>query len=211
MQLTSAPTFICDPIDGTTNFVHGYPYVCISLGLSINKIPVVGVVFNPWTSMLYTAVKGQGAYLDKTTRLPRKSKPEPLTGLNGALVAVEWGSDRKGNNFDIKTSTFRKLASEDGGMVHSLKSMGSAALNLCAVAEGTLDIYWEAGCWAWDVCAGMIILREAGGMVVDGNPGNWDPAVDGRKYLAVRAAAEGQKEIIEEFWGLIEGRFDYTT
>lgn len=67
------------------------------------------------------------------------------------------------------------------------------------------------GCWAWDVCAGWVILKEAGGIIVDGNPGSWDPAVDSRKYLAVRGAPEGkgQKEFVEEFWSYVEGRMEY--
>jgi myo-inositol-1(or 4)-monophosphatase len=129
------------------------------------------------------------------------------------LVAVEWGSDRSGNDFKVKSETFKKLAAtkeNGGGMVHGLRSFGSAALNLCGVASGGLDIYWEAGCWAWDVCAGWIILEEAGGMVVDANPGNWNPEVEGQRYLAVRGG-EGQKEIIEEFWGLVDGAFEVGT
>ncbi|KAI9889156.1 MAG: hypothetical protein M1814_005747 [Vezdaea aestivalis] len=210
MALTITPTFICDPIDGTTNFVHGYPYVSVSLGLAVNRKPTVGVVYNPFTSTLYSAISGHGAFKNRTTRLPIRSPPPPLSGLRGALVAVEWGSDRKGNNYDIKTTTFRKLAAEDGGMVHSLKSLGSAALNMCGVAEGGLDAYWEAGCWAWDVCAGWVVLEEAGGIIVDGNPGSWGVEVDSRRYLAVRAAKETeQKELVKQFWELIDGRFDY--
>lgn len=212
MHLTNHPTFICDPIDGTVNFVHGYPYVCISLGFTVSKRPVVGVIYNPFTTTLYSAIKGHGAFLNHNTRLPLKQKPEPLQGLSNALVAVEWGSDREGVNWDVKTKTFARLGmprEEGGAMVHSLRSLGSAALNLCAVACGTMDVYWEAGCWAWDVAAGWVILEEAGGMVVDGNPGGWKPEVDGRKYMAVRAAPSGQREIVEEFWGHVVGRFEY--
>ena len=95
-------------------------------------------------------------------------------------------------------------------MYTSLRSLGSAALNLCAVAAGQLDVYWEGGCWAWDVCAGWCILAEAGGLVAGGNPGTWHPELDSRKYLAVRGAPAGQKELVEEFWGVVgEGRMEY--
>lgn len=211
--LTAAPTFIVDPIDGTTNFVHGYPYVSISLGLAVEKVPVVGVVYNPFTRQLYSAVKGEGAYLHDTdgegrTRLPLRD-PTPLS-LANALIAVEWGSDRHGNDLAVKSDTFRRLCAtreEGGGMVHGLRSFGSAALNLCAVASGSIDAYWEAGCWAWDVCAGWVVLREAGGVMVDANPGNWEPRVEERRYLAVRAG-EGQRGFVEEFWSKVEGRFE---
>nr|KMM68805.1 inositol monophosphatase 1 [Coccidioides posadasii RMSCC 3488] len=215
MRLTNAPTFIVDPIDGTVNFVHNFPNACISLGFAIEKKAVVGVVFNPFTKTLYSAIRGKGAFLNRTTKLPLKGDNiEPLKGLSSALVGVEWGSDRHGTNWETKIRTFETLgkAREEGGaMVHSMRSMGSAALNLCAVASGYMDLYWEGGCWAWDVCAGWVILTEAGGIMVDGNPGGWNAAVDGRRYLAVRASknGEGQKEIVEEFWGQIKGKFDY--
>ncbi|GAD95802.1 hypothetical protein PVAR5_4448 [Paecilomyces variotii No. 5] len=213
--LTDAPTFIVDPIDGTVNFVHGFPSVCISLGLAIKRTPVVGVVFNPFTQTLYSAIRGKGAYLNKTTKLPLKgTNVEPLRGLSNSLIAVEWGSDRSGQNFETKVRTFEKLGKtreEGGAMVHSMRSLGSAALNLCSVAAGTLDLYWEGGCWAWDVCAGWVILTEAGGIIVDANPGEWTPRLDSRKYLAVRGSpnGKGQKDIVEEFWSHVQGRLDY--
>ncbi|KAH0566295.1 hypothetical protein GP486_000321 [Trichoglossum hirsutum] len=214
MKLTDAPTFICDPIDGTINFVHAFPNVCISLGFTIMKKPVVGVIYNPFQHRMFTAIRGCGAYLNLTTRLPLKARPEPLTGLTSALIAVEWGSDRSGRNWDTRCKTVRRLvgsAEEGGAMVHSLRCMGSAALNFCAVAAGYVDAFWEGGCWAWDVAAGWVILEEAGGIVVDANPGNWEPTVDGRKYLAIRAAPSGQKEIIEELWSNVVGTYDYTS
>ncbi|KAG5301975.1 myo inositol monophosphatase [Histoplasma ohiense] len=214
--LTDAPTFIVDPIDGTVNFVHGFPNFCISLGLTVNRQPVVGVVFNPSTAALYSAIRGKRAFFNRTTQLPLKgAATEPLRGLRNALIAVEWGSDRVGRNWETKLRTFERLGKteeEGGAMVHSMRCTGSAALNMCAVATGALDLYWEGGCWAWDVCAGWVIVTEAGGLVVDGNPGGWEGRVDGRKYLVVRPSpnGEGQKEIIEEFWSHIQGTFDYS-
>ncbi|KAI9803158.1 MAG: hypothetical protein M1833_001229 [Piccolia ochrophora] len=217
--LTAAPTFIVDPIDGTVNFVHGHPYVAVSLAFTVSFQPLVGVVYNPFTSSLYTAIRGRGAFLNRTTRLPlRPASSSPLPSLANALVAVEWGSDRSGANFATKCATFANLArvkfedGKTGGMVHSLRSLGSAALNFCGVAAGQLDVYWEAGCWAWDVAAGWVILEEAGGIVADAHPGGWRPAVDGRRYIAVRACEGGeerQRGVVEEFWGLVEGRFEY--
>lgn len=215
--LTDAPTFIVDPIDGTVNFVHNYPNACVSLGFAIERRPVVGIVFNPFTNLLYSAIKGQGAYLNRKTKLPLKGdRLEPLKGLGNALIGVEWGSDRDGRNWDTKIRTFDRLAKsreQGGAMVHSMRSMGSAALNLCAVASGYLDLWWEAGCWAWDVCAGWVILTEAGGVIVDANPGNWQANIDGRRYFAVRPSpnGEGQKELIEELWSHVQGTFEYST
>lgn len=173
----------------------------MSLGLAVGRAPVVGVIFNPWQDVLFTAVRGRGAFMTRgrdaaPRRLPLAPTPRPLDGLGSALVGVEWGSDRDGPNFDLKVDVFQRLARgrETGGaMVHSLRSMGSTALNLAAVAAGQLDAYWEGGCWAWDVCAGWCILEEAGGRMVSGNPGDWHPALDGRVYLAVRGAPEDRR------------------
>ena len=219
MKLTSAPTFVVDPIDGTTNFVHGFPYVSISLGFAVDKKPVVGVVYNPFTAQMYTGVKGQGSHLTDTKtgerrRLPLKQPPEQLTQLSDALVAVEYGSDRSGESWETKIKTWANLGKskdQGGAMVHSIHALGSAALNMCAIASGTMDVYWEGGCWPWDVCAGWVILTEAGGIIVDGNPGNWEIPVDNRKYLCVRGSPDGrgQKEIIEEFWSHVGGMMTY--
>ncbi|KAG9953438.1 inositol monophosphatase, partial [Aureobasidium melanogenum] len=207
--LTDRPTLICDPVDGTTNLVHRYPYVSISLGLAIDRKPVVGVVYNPFTQTLFSAIKGKGSFLSDPfhnhVQLPLK-EPEPLA-LDKALLAVEWGSDRAGHDYDVKVKTFRNLCAspeEGGAMVHGIRSFGSAALNLCGVAAGHLDAYWEAGCWAWDVCAGWVILEEAGGQIVDANKGNWQPRVDERRYLAVRKG-ERQNAFIEELWSHVAG------
>jgi myo-inositol-1(or 4)-monophosphatase len=226
-KITAEPTFIVDPIDGTTNFVHGFPQACISLGFAVNRVPTIGVVYNPYLDLLYHAIQGQGAWQTqgavlgleggkgRVSRLPLARSPAPLGKLDTALVAVEWGSSRDDANYDVKTDVFRRLClakTKGGAMVHSLRSLGSAALNLCAVAAGQLDLYWEGGCWAWDVCAGWTILAEAGGVMVSGNPGVWEPEIDERKYLAIRGAPTGQKEIVEEFWEVIgEGRMDYVS
>lgn len=241
-KVTSAPTFIVDPIDGTTNFVHGFPHACISLGFAVDKVPSVGVVYNPFQDLLYTGIRGRGAHVQrnaslaatgvlpadsdacKRVRLPtttaaaagkgeQQQQPPALGDLSTALVAIEWGSTRDGPNYDVKAGVFRRLAAsrdEGGAMVHSLRSLGSAALNLCAVAAGELDLYWEGGCYAWDVCAGWCILSEAGGLMASANPGDWEPALDARVYLAVRGAPKGQREIVEEFWKVVgDGKLDY--
>lgn len=86
-------------------------------------------------------------------------------------------------------------------MVHSLRSTGSAALDFALVACRALDLYWEGAAYAWDVAAG--------GIVVDTNSGGWEVLLDGRRYMAVRGALAGQKEVVEEFWRLVAGQLDY--
>ncbi|PSN64511.1 inositol monophosphatase [Corynespora cassiicola Philippines] len=214
--LTDAPTFVCDPIDGTLNFIHGFPNTAVSLALTIERRPVVGVVFNPFRGDLYMAVKAQGAFLRRATdqwhRLPLRGVPSPLPSLNDSLVGIEWGNERAGPNWALRSGMAHKLLlarQEGGAMVHSVRSSGSAALAFCSVAAGQLDLFWEGGCWVWDVCAGWIVLEEAGGIVASANPGDWEPEVEGRLYLAVRGAKRKEQEgIVREVWDLMgERRF----
>ena len=216
--LTNDTTWIVDPIDGTTNFIHGIPMVAVSIGVTMNKEPIVGVIHNPFTRVTYVGRKGHGAYRidpfhDDRTPLPIVSTPLP--SLSGSVFAVEWGSDRADNNFDVKRHTFTALTSAEGGMVHGLRSWGSAALNLCAVAEGCFDGYWEGGCWPWDVCAGWVILKESGGIIVDGNPSPnilQEADLCGRRYLAIRHSGQSggsQEALVKEFYAAVHGRMDY--
>ncbi|RDB29226.1 Protein qutG [Hypsizygus marmoreus] len=231
--LTDEPTFCVDPIDGTTNFVHGFPFVCISLGLIYKRRPVLGVIYNPFLDQLYTGIKGQGSYLTSRSGSPRKlplSSPKPWTSLSQGLLAVEWGSDRSEKTITSKSNAFGRLAGNPaqgvtgGKMAHSLRSVGSAALNFALVAQGGLDLYWEIGCWAWDVCAGIVIAEEAGGLVTgphdafeatvssDEFGDVTEEILTGRKYLVVRAIAgtqgetgiDAQKRIIKEFYDTVE-------
>ncbi|KAJ4303413.1 hypothetical protein N0V90_002306 [Kalmusia sp. IMI 367209] len=213
-KLADKPTFVCDPIDGTLNFIHGFPNTGISLALTIEKKPFIGVVFNPFRGDLFTAIKWQGAFLTKATgsthRLPLRPVPAPMASLNDCLIAVEWGSQREGPNWELRTSIAKALMSSKasgGAMAHSIRSNGSAALDFCYVAAGFLDIFWEGGVFLWDICAGWIILEEAGGMVASANPGDWEPTLEGRLYLAVRAAKRAEQEgVVEELWGLMGDR-----
>ncbi|KAI9459665.1 inositol monophosphatase [Lactarius psammicola] len=198
--LTDAPTFCVDPIDGTTNFVHGFPYACISLGLIDQRAPVLGVIYNPFLDHLYTGVRGAGAFLHTRTQPQPQRLPlapaRPLPGLGGALMAVEWGSDRTQEPIRAKAQSFARLAGAPphGVMAHSLRSVGSAALNFALVAQGALDAYWSIGCWPWDVCAGIVIAQEAGGFVTGSKAVPHDGVVTeailtGRRYLVIRGVA----------------------
>ncbi|CAL1693947.1 unnamed protein product [Somion occarium] len=225
--LTDEPTFCVDPIDGTTNFVHGFPLVCISLGLIYKKSPVLGVIYNPFLDQLYTGVKGQGAYLTRRkdatpVKLPL-AKPKPLESLSKALLGIEWGSDRCAALINKKGESFKRLAGnpnegvQGGRMAHSLRSLGSAALNYAMVAQGGLDLYWEIGCWPWDICAGTIIAQEAGCLVAGSRTSPLDnnitdTVLTGRKYIVIRAigdsqtekGVDAQKRLIQDFYATVE-------
>jgi myo-inositol-1(or 4)-monophosphatase len=222
--LSDLPTFIVDPIDGTLNFSTGFPNCAVSIALVAHKKPMVGVVYNPFRDDLFRAIKGRGAYLAHPNTpdtpeilLPVREHPAPLPNLQQSLIAVEWGNQRSGPNWDLRSSVHKTLLSApspscpDGAFVKSIRSSGSAALDFCYVAQGAVDAFWEGGVWAWDVAAGWCILEEAGGIVASANPGDWDPTVEGRCYFAVRKAeAEEQKALVEAVWKIMgERKFVY--
>ncbi|CAN0890856.1 Stromal 70 kDa heat shock-related protein, chloroplastic [Linum grandiflorum] len=158
-ELTDEPTWIVDPLDGTTNFVHGFPFVCISIGLTIGKAPKVGVVYNPIMEELYTAIHGQGAFLNGKA-IKASSQPE----LVKALLATEVGTKRDKATVDLTTNRVNSLLYK----VRSLRMSGSCALNLCGVASGRLDLFYETGYGGpWDVAAGVLLVEEAGGHIFD--------------------------------------------
>eukprot|EP00250_Pteridium_aquilinum_P007697 c17367_g1_i1 orf=301-1128(-) len=156
-ELTDAPTWIIDPLDGTTNFVHRFPFVCVSIGLTIEKVPVVGVVYNPILNELFTAVKGGGAFLNGT---PIRASLQEHIG--SALLASEVGTKRDKVTVDATTDRINSLLYK----IRSLRMTGSCALNLCGIACGRLDIFYELGYGGpWDVAAGVVIVQEAGGLI----------------------------------------------
>ncbi|SCV05556.1 LANO_0H10088g1_1 [Lachancea nothofagi CBS 11611] len=212
-KITDEPTFIIDPIDGTTNFVHDFPFSCTSLGLAINKEPVVGVIYNPHLDLLVSASRDNGMRVNGQDFdfMAKKHEMGPLH-LAKSVVALQPGSAREGPNFTTKMKTYEKLLSCDGGFVHGFRNLGSSAMTLAYICLGYLDSYWDGGCYAWDVCAGWCILRETGGRIVGANPGEWEVPVDNRTYLAVRGCEnkQEQNEYIEKFWDCVEGKLNYT-
>jgi myo-inositol-1(or 4)-monophosphatase len=225
-EFTHHPTWIVDPIgksaklsifqflilifclynhlDGTTNFIHGYPFVAVSIGLTINKIPTIGVVFNPLLNELYSAAKGHGAYLNGTRKLPLFNPPQPLVDLSQCLIATEAGSDRSKSVIDAKIAAIHDMLRKKcanapfAAEAHSIRTTGSAALNLCNVAKGVIDVYWEVGCWEWDVAAAIVIVNESGGLVIEGHNDKSDTEpvnIFCRKYLAIRAALDKSSQL----------------
>lgn len=172
--LTDAPTWIIDPLDGTTNFVHRFPFVCVSIGLTIGKIPTVGVVYNPILGELYTAIRGRGSFLNASP-ISSSSQSEMIK----ALLATEVGTKRDKMTVDVITDRISGLLFK----VRSLRMTGSCALNLCGVASGWLDLFYELGYGGpWDVAAGVLIVQEAGGCV-------FDPSGDDFNITSQRVAA----------------------
>ncbi|XP_038710625.1 inositol monophosphatase 3-like [Tripterygium wilfordii] len=158
MELTDEPTWIVDPVDGTTNFVHGFPFVCVSIGLTIKKIPTVGVVYNPILNELFTGVLGQGAFLNGNP-----IKVSSQSELVKSLLVTEEGTKRDQLTLDASANRINRLLA----LVRSIRMSGSCALDLCGVACGRLDLFYIVECGPWDVAGGAVIVKEAGGLVYD--------------------------------------------
>jgi myo-inositol-1(or 4)-monophosphatase len=149
------PCWVFDPIDGTTNYAHGVPIFCASLALEINGVAEVGAVFDPNRQELFTAERGGGAFLNG---LPlRVSSAQTL--VDGLLVT--------GFPYDVhqRLDEIVGLFSEFVGRARAVRRLGSAAIDLCYVAAGRMDGFWESDLKAWDIAAGALIVQEAGGLV----------------------------------------------
>jgi myo-inositol-1(or 4)-monophosphatase len=146
-----------DPLDGTTNFIHGFPMFAVSIGLADAQGMRVGVVFDPVRDEMFTAARGQGAFLNGTPiQVARPGK------LAQALV-VTGIPFRSVNRLDQYLASFRAFIGQSSG----IRRDGSAALDLVYVACGRYDGFWEMGLSSWDVAAGSLIVNEAGGVVTD--------------------------------------------
>lgn len=152
------PTWFVDPLDGTTNFVHSYPFVTVSIGLAFNGVPVMGVIYNPIMDELFSAAVGKGAFLNG-----RPIRVSDATAVGHAMIMNNIGASRDAA-FARKTLNRIEVLLEH--KVQAVRNSGSAAQNMAHVACGKLDVYYEDGYGGpWDVAAGIIIVKEAGGVV----------------------------------------------
>lgn len=162
---TSGCRWIIDPIDGTTNFAHTFPIFCVSIALEQKGEVVVGVVYDPMRDELFEAVRGRGAFLNGA-RVRVSDIPE----LGKALLAT-------GFPYDVRTSSFNNVREFNAFIVRAqaVRRCGSAALDLCYVACGRFDGFWELKLKPWDVAAGALIVEEAEGRVSDFEGRTFDP------------------------------------
>ena len=159
------PTWIVDPIDGTTNFAAGLPLTCVSIGLCIQRRPVLGVVYAPATEELYLAVAGAGAYRNGA-RILLRHHPSRNVMLRDAVVGFEFGYARDPTAVDRMVQVVARILHHG---CRTMRSLGSGVLDLCYVATGRLDVVYAGvageGWKPWDYCAGVLIVQEAGGVV----------------------------------------------
>lgn len=150
--------WIVDPIDGTTNFIHGVPMFAIAIALERHGEIVAGLIYNPIMDEMFTAERGRGAFLNDRRRLRVAARRD----IHDALFSC--GLPHRGNP---ENERFRKELTTMQGVVAGLRRTGSCCLDLAYVAAGRFDGFWERGVKPWDIAAGIIMIREAGGAVQD--------------------------------------------
>jgi myo-inositol-1(or 4)-monophosphatase len=148
--------WIIDPLDGTTNFLHGFPVFAVSIAVAQRDRLEIGAVYDPMRQEVFTAVRGAGAHLDN-----RRMRVSKQRTLEGALLATGYPYRHDEREADAYFATLRALSRVTAG----IRRPGSAALDLAYVAAGRVDGFWEIGLKPWDTAAGTLMIQEAGGMV----------------------------------------------
>ena len=156
-QMEGKYKWIIDPLDGTTNYAHSYPCFCASVGLEIDGEIVAGAVYNPMLDELFTSIKGEGAYLNGN-----RIRVSKIGDINKSLLAT-------GFPYDIRDSKENNLNHFCNFAVRAqaIRRPGSAVLDLCYLAAGRFDGFWELKLYPWDMAASSLIVKEAGGMITD--------------------------------------------
>jgi myo-inositol-1(or 4)-monophosphatase len=171
----AGPVWVVDPLDGTTNFAHGYPVFSVTLALLVDGRPELGVTYDPLRDDLFWAQRGQGAW-----RGQRRLQVSTTAELGASLLATGFAYDRA-SNADNNLAEFSHFVPRTRGV----RRGGSAALDIAWVAAGWLDGYWERGIQVWDMVAGVLLVNEAGGVVTSYSGRPWQ-ATD-RNVLAANS------------------------
>jgi len=155
-------TWHIDPLDGTTNFLHGLPIFAVSIGLEREGQMVAGVVYNPATDDIFIAEKGQGAYYNN-----RRIRVSARRDVAEGLVATGIPPLGKAASHPRFKAELASVMTRAGGV----RRLGAASLDLAYLAAGRFDAYWERGLYSWDMAAGLVLVREAGGYITDADGG----------------------------------------
>lgn len=163
-EIDLSSTWVIDPLDGTTNYAHGFPHFAVSIAYFFEGEPIIGVVYDPFKKEMFYAIQGRGAFLNDVPIIASSNRAQ---ALDHALLAT-------GFPYDIASSgvtnleNFRKIAPK----CHGVRRPGAAALDLAYLACGRLDGFWELKLSVWDIAAGVLLIEESGGRVtaLDGGP-----------------------------------------
>lgn len=184
--------WVIDPLDGTTNFIHGFPQYCISIALKHKGRVEHGLIYDPLRDEEFTASRGRGAALNG-----RRIRVTDLPGLSGALIGTGFPYRKdQAQHMDAYLAMFKGVAQESAG----LRRPGSAALDLAWVAAGRMDGFFELGLSEWDVAAGTLLITEAGGLVGD--------VTGGHRYLETGNVVAGSPKV---FKGLLQALRPHVT
>jgi len=186
--LTNEPTWIIDPIDGTMNFIHSNPLVCTSVGLTVNKKLVIGVVNCPAIGKLYSAIKGEGAFCNGTP-----IRVSGVEDISKAMVIMELPVGANQNKKDIALSNLQHLLVK----AHSVRAPGPAAMDIAWVGAGSADVFFHQGIHSWDMAAGALIVKEAGGFVTSPQGDDFDLMSGGIIAAASSKLAEEIKSFLK--------------
>lgn len=180
-----------DPLDGTTNFAHGFPVFCVSLALEYKKERIAGVIYDPTRDELFSAEKGSGATLNS-----ERIHVSKINSLAECLVATGFPSKKRHHNPNIYFYHQVTLRT------HGVRRAGSAALDLCCVACGRFDGFWEFNLNSWDTAAGVLIVEEAGGTVTNFSGGTFN--IDSKQTMASNGLVH--QALLHEFQEIFAGR-----
>uniref|UniRef100_A0A3Q3W2G5 Inositol-1-monophosphatase n=1 Tax=Mola mola TaxID=94237 RepID=A0A3Q3W2G5_MOLML len=192
--LSDKPTWIIDPVDGTTNFVHGFPFVAVSIAFAVNKELEFGVVYSCLEDKMYKARKGKGAFCND-----EPIQVSDVEEIKKSIIISEHGTDRRKEVVTKIFSTMQKILCIP---VHGLRGSGTAATNMCLVATGAVEAFFEIGIHCWDIAAGAVIVQEAGGVLMDVDGGPFD-------LMSRRMVSANNKKIADRIIKEIEA-FDVT-
>lgn len=189
--LTDNPTWIIDPVDGTTNFVHRFPFVAVSIGFTVKKEIEFGIVYSCVEDKMYTARKGKGAFCNGV--------PIKVSGqqdITKSMVLTEINFKKNTDQFNTMLANVKTILSIP---VHGIRSPGSAAVNMCLVACGSADAYYHMGIHCWDMAGGAAVVTEAGGVIMDISGGPFDLMSRRLIVASSRAIADRLVKEIQEF------------
>lgn len=183
-------SWIIDPLDGTTNYAHGYPASCVSIGVLRGGRPLLGGVYDPFRRELFLAEQGRGATLNG-----RKLRVSATRRLADSLLVTGFPYDRA-ERADVYLAPFKRFLGE----CHDVRRSGSAALDMAWIAAGRADGFWEYGLSPWDVAAGWLLVSEAGGKVSDFSGRPWSqPSLLGAQTLATNGLVhEEMRRVLEK-------------
>lgn len=192
-ESSSEYRWFVDPLDGTTNFAHGFPMFNVTMGLARAGEMIAGVIYDPIRQEMFTAERGAGAYLNN-----RRIRVSGAKRLTDSLASTGFPSRKRHHNINIHFYYQLAMAS------HGVRRTGSAAIDLAYVAAGRLDFFWEFGLKPWDMAAGTLMVEEAGGRTSDMRGGSH--SVTGSEHLLADNGTL-HDEVLEIFGEIFAGRF----